>query len=91
MTHVEPCCVCNKDVLWEDIVWAEGDKAFCPDCADDPENLIECEYCGQLRFPENLCEYEDTHYKSEWNGKKMCIGCIDDASDDDYMKRCRDD
>jgi hypothetical protein len=85
MSDSERCCECDSKVSWDHIIWVEGDKPFCPDCADNTEILFECEYCGQLRLPENLVEYYDDKHKSEWNGKKMCIGCIDNANDEQII------
>jgi len=83
MSESERCCGCGNEVSWEYIVWVEGDKPFCPDCADNPEILVECDYCCQLRFPENLVEYYNDKHKSKWNGKKMCVGCCEEASWED--------
>lgn len=77
------CCECNREFNKDELVCGERDDLlWCPDCAD--ENLEECAYCGALRWPEHLEEYEDTKFKSKWNKKRMCIGCIDRASDEDY-------
>jgi hypothetical protein len=67
------CCICGCKIAGE-VVWAEGDKPFCEDCAED--ELEECAYCGDRRYPENLERYCNT--ESEWNGKRMCIGCMEE-------------
>lgn len=73
----EICCVCEDPIVGE-IIWAEGDLPFCEKCAG--KELVECDYCGDLRWPENLLEYcgKNPDYKN----KMMCIGCIEEVDDE---------
>ena len=88
----DQCCECGGWFDPDDLVSAERDELlWCPKCAR--ENLIECAYCGSLRWPENLFEYDggDMKRKNKYYGKKMCIGCMDDASDEDWERAHGDD
>ena len=75
------CCSC-EELIEGDVVWAEGDLAFCEDCAD--KELVECPYCHDLRFPEHVFVYEGTCKR--YFGEKLCIGCIEEVDDIQYVK-----
>lgn len=76
MPNKVQCCQCEQEFDEDIMVCGERDDLlWCPDCAD--ENLEECAYCGQLRFPENLFEYDGNNKR--WKGQRMCAGCADEA------------
>lgn len=81
MTREIICCCCGEPIEG-DVTYAEGDNEYCQDCAD--AELEECAFCGDLRWPENLFEYKNSIRKSQWDGKKMCVGCLEKADDEDY-------
>lgn len=82
------CCECGKEFDCKELEEHEG-ILFCADCAQ--EELEECGFCGSWRFPENLIEYKNPKRKSNWDDKRMCIGCIDDAEDDDCYEDIKED
>jgi len=78
MIDQRTCCVCEKNIADNEVTWAEGDLPYCNDCVE--RELDECDYCGDLRWTENLFEYGGK-MKSR-HGEMMCIGCIEKVDDE---------
>lgn len=56
----------------------QGTGLVCLACAT-AQKMERCAHCGEMRFPENLTQFDDSKYQTY--GRKYCHGCFDEVAD----------